>query len=96
MATATRSRSSTCGGGLAPNWSSETSTYVPTGATFVDAAGPAGYAGHLVFCTYDKGMAIVTAGSPHAHCASGPSGCRLDVVEGAEPRPLLLGRDPHL
>ncbi len=73
---------STCGGGLAPNWSSETSTYVPTGATFVDASGPAGYAGHLVFCTYDKGMAIVTTGSPHASVRLGPSGCRLDVVEG--------------
>jgi glucose/arabinose dehydrogenase len=73
---------STCDGGLAPNWSSEASTYVPTGATFVDASGPAGYAGHLVFCTYDKGMAIVTAGSPHATVRLGPSGCRFDVVEG--------------
>src|ERR1019366_7907032 len=50
----------TCGGGVAPNWSSEASTYVPTGATFVDASGPAGYAGHLVFCTYDRGMAIAS------------------------------------
>ncbi|MHB8490292.1 MAG: PQQ-dependent sugar dehydrogenase [Candidatus Dormibacteria bacterium] len=73
---------STCGGGIAPNWSSETSTYVPTGATFVDASGPAGYAGHLVFCTYDKGMAIATPGSPHASVRLGPSGCRFDVVEG--------------
>jgi glucose/arabinose dehydrogenase len=73
---------STCGGGQGPNWSSETSTYVPTGATFVDADGPAGYAGHLVFCTYDKGMAIVTDGSPHASVRLGPSGCRFDVVEG--------------
>jgi aldose sugar dehydrogenase len=73
---------STCGGGQAPNWSSETSTYVPTGATFVDAEGPSGYAGRLVFCTYDKGMAIVTAGSPHATVRLGPSGCRFDVVEG--------------
>jgi glucose/arabinose dehydrogenase len=72
----------TCGGGIAPNWSSEESTYVPTGATFVDASGPAGYAGHLVFCTYDKGMAIVTPGSPHATVTLGPSGCRFDVVEG--------------
>ncbi len=74
--------SSTCGGGQAPNWSSESSTYVPTGATFVDADGPSGYAGHLVFCTYDKGMAIVTPGSPHATVRLGPSGCRFDVVEG--------------
>ena len=74
--------SSSCGGGVAPNWSSETSTYVPTGASFIDAAGPGGYAGHLVFCTYDRGMAVVTAGSPHATVRLGPSGCRLDVVEG--------------
>jgi aldose sugar dehydrogenase len=73
---------STCGGGVAPNWSSEASTYVPTGATFVDASGPAGYAGHLVFCTYDRGMAIATAGSPHASVRLGPSGCRFDVAEG--------------
>jgi glucose/arabinose dehydrogenase len=74
--------SSSCGGGAAPSWSSEASTYVPTGATFVDASGPAGYAGHLVFCTYERGMAIATAGSPHATVRLGPSGCRLDVVEG--------------
>ena len=73
---------STCGGGVAPSWSSEASTYVPTGATFVDASGPAGYAGHLVFCTYDRGMAIATAGSPHATVRLGPSGCRFDVAEG--------------
>ncbi|MFZ2034753.1 MAG: PQQ-dependent sugar dehydrogenase, partial [Candidatus Dormiibacterota bacterium] len=73
---------STCGGGASPSWSSEASTYVPTGATFVDASGPPGYAGHLVFCSYDKGMAIVTAGSPYASVRLGPSGCRLDVVEG--------------
>jgi glucose/arabinose dehydrogenase len=74
--------SSSCGGGAAPSWSSEASTYVPTGATFVDASGPAGYAGHLVFCTYERGMAIATAGSPHATVRLGPSGCRFDVVEG--------------
>lgn len=71
----------TCAG-TAPSWSSEASTYVPTGATFVDMSGPAGYAGHLVFCTYDRGMAIATPGSPHATVRLGPSGCRLDVVEG--------------
>jgi hypothetical protein len=55
---------------------------VPTGASFVDAAGPSGYAGHLVFCTYDRGMLIVTPGSPHATVRAGPSACRFDVVEG--------------
>ena len=73
---------STCGGGIAPSWSSENSTYVPTGATFVDAAGPSGYAGHLVFCSDDRGMVIVTPGSPHATVRLGPSGCRFDVAEG--------------
>jgi glucose/arabinose dehydrogenase len=73
---------STCLGGAQPNWSSEASTYVPTGATFVDSSGPAGYAGHLIFCSYDRGMLIVTPGSPHATVRAGPSGCRLDVVEG--------------
>jgi len=73
---------STCGGGIAPNWSSETTTYVPTGATFVDAEGPAGYAGHLVFCSDDRGMVIVTPGSPHATVRAGPPGCRFDVAEG--------------
>ena len=52
------------------------------GATFVDASGPSGYAGHLVFCTDDKGMAIATPGSPHATVRLGPSGCRFDVAEG--------------
>ncbi len=75
-------QSSSCDGGTAPNWSSEASTYVPTGATFVDASGPAAYAGHLVFCTYDRGMLVATAGSPHATVRAGPSTCRLDVVEG--------------
>jgi glucose/arabinose dehydrogenase len=73
---------STCLGGALPNWSSEASTYVPTGATFVDSSGPAGYADHLIFCTYDRGMLIVTPGNPHATIRAGPSGCRLDVVEG--------------
>jgi len=73
---------SACGGGALPNWSSESSTYVPTGATFVDGSGPSGYAGHLVFCSYDRGMVVATPGSPHATVRSGPSGCRLDVVEG--------------
>ena len=75
-----------------PDWSSEASTVVPTGATFVDGAGPAGYAGHLVFCTFSAGMRILTPGSPHATVASGPSGCRLDVKEG--PDHALYFSDP--
>jgi hypothetical protein len=57
---------------------------VPTGATFVDAAGPAAFAGHLVFCTLNTGMLVVTPGSPHASVASGPSSCNLDVKEGPD------------
>jgi glucose/arabinose dehydrogenase len=67
-----------------PVWSSETSTVVPTGAAFVDAAGPAGMAGHLVFCTYNGGMRILTPGTPHATVANGPGECRLDVTQGPD------------
>jgi len=76
---------SSCGAGaIPPDWSSETTTFVPTGATFVDAGGPSAYAGHLVFCTLDRGMLIATAGSPHATVTAGPSTCTLDVVEGPD------------
>jgi len=75
---------STCRGRTPPDWSSENGTVVPTGAAFVDASGPAGYAGHLVFCTWYRGMLVVTPGSPHASVRSGPSGCRLDVKQGPD------------
>jgi glucose/arabinose dehydrogenase len=75
---------STCGGRTAPDWSSEATTVVPTGAAFVDSAAPAPYAGHLVFCTYDGGMRIATPGSPHATVSAGPSQCKLAVVEGPD------------
>ena len=74
-----------CGSGqVEPAWSSETATVVPTGAAFVDAAGPAGMAGHLVFCTYTNGMRILTPGTPHATVANGPAECKLDVVQGPD------------
>jgi glucose/arabinose dehydrogenase len=77
--------SSSCGSGqVEPDWSSESSTVVPTGATFVDDAGPAGTAGHLVFCTYAAGMRILTPGSPHASVTGGPSNCNLDVKQGPD------------
>ena len=72
-----------CGGRTGPNWSSETSTVIPTGAAFIDSRAPAPFAGHLVFCTYGRGMLIVTDGSP-ATVAGGPSTCTLDVVEGPD------------
>lgn len=68
----------------APDWSSETSTVVPTGVTFVDASGPAAYAGHIVFCSFAGGMRIFTPGSPHGSVASGPSTCNLDVKQGPD------------
>jgi glucose/arabinose dehydrogenase len=73
-----------CKGRTAPDWSSESSTVVPTGAAFIDGAAPAPYAGHMVFCTYDSGMRIATPGSPHATVTAGPSQCKLAVVEGPD------------
>lgn len=67
-----------------PDYSSESSTVVPTGAAFIDAAGSSQFAGHLVFCTLNGGMRIVTTASPHASVQSGPSGCRLDVKQGPD------------
>ena len=51
---------STCGGGIAPNWSSEASTYVPTGATFVDAS----WAGRV---RRTPGVLHVRPGDGHRH-----------------------------
>jgi glucose/arabinose dehydrogenase len=67
-----------------PDWSSEGTTVVPTGVTFVDAQGPAAYAGHIVFCTFSRGMLIFTPGSPHGSVAGGPSTCNLDVKQGPD------------
>jgi glucose/arabinose dehydrogenase len=72
-----------------PDYSSERDTLVPTGAAFIDAAVPAPFAGHLVFCTFNGGMRIATPGtpgSPHASVQPGPAGCRLDVKEGPDHR----------
>ena len=67
-----------------PEWSSEARAVVPTGATFVNAAGPAPYAGKLVFCTLGEGMKVLTDGSPHATVAQGDSGCLLDVEQAPD------------
>lgn len=67
-----------------PDYSSERSTLVPTGAAFIDSSGPSQVASHLVFCTFNDGMRIVTPGSPHASVQTGPPGCRLDVKEGPD------------
>ena len=87
---------SSCGGGLLPpDWSSESTTVVPTGAAFVDSSGPTGYAGHLVLCTYATGMLIFTPGSPHGTVTPGPSTCRLDVVEGPN-HALYFSDETHI
>lgn len=77
-------QSSNCGGRTPPDWSSESSTVVPTGMAFVDAAGPSQFAGHLVMCSFERGMLVFTPGSPHASASSGPSQCTLDVKEGPD------------
>ena len=74
-----------CGAGqVEPTWSSEAMTVVPTGAAFVDGSGPAGLAGHLVFCNFNVGMLILTPGTPHATVAKGPAECKLDVAQGPD------------
>jgi glucose/arabinose dehydrogenase len=77
-------RQSSCGGQTAPDWSSESQTVVPTGIAFVDASGPAGYAQHVVFCTFNDGMLVLSPGHPHPTVTSGPSSCRLDVKQGPD------------
>ena len=77
-------QSSSCGGRLAPDWSSESSTVVPTGMAFVDGSGPAAFAGHVVMCTFNEGMLVFTPGGPHATVSHGPSTCRLDVKQGPD------------
>jgi glucose/arabinose dehydrogenase len=67
-----------------PDWSSESETVVPTGATWVDGRGPAEYAGHFVFCTYNAGMRVFTPGTPHASVTAGPAQCRFDVIQGPD------------
>jgi glucose/arabinose dehydrogenase len=75
---------STCLGRPDPDWSSETDTVVPTGATWVDGRGPAPYAGHFVFCSLDAGMFVFTPGAPHATVGQGPSDCLFDVKQGPD------------
>ncbi|HJV09011.1 MAG TPA: PQQ-dependent sugar dehydrogenase, partial [Acidimicrobiales bacterium] len=73
----------TCAGDE-PDWSSEARAVVPTGAAFVNASGPAPYAGKLVFCTLNDGMKVLTDGSPHATVTNGDTNCRLDVTQGPD------------
>jgi aldose sugar dehydrogenase len=72
-----------CLGRPEPEWSSEESTAVPTGATWVDERGPEPYAGHFVFCS-TTGLRIFTLGTPHATVHEGAEGCALDVKQGPD------------
>jgi glucose/arabinose dehydrogenase len=74
---------SSCGGAPAPDWSSESRTLIPTGAVVVDARGPAGLAGHLVFATTVEGLEVFEPGPP-ATVSAGDPGCRFDVVQGPD------------
>jgi hypothetical protein len=56
----------------------------PTGATFVDSSGPVAERGHLVFCTFNSGMMILTPGSPHATVTAGPANCKLDAKQARD------------
>jgi len=70
--------------GVEPEWSSESRANVPTGATWVNGSGPGATAGHLVFCSLNQGMQILTEGSPHATVTQGDGDCRLDVKQGPD------------
>ncbi|GAC1330576.1 MAG: hypothetical protein NVSMB17_08050 [Candidatus Dormibacteria bacterium] len=63
-------------GSHSADYSSETSTIIPTGASWVTAGK---YAGHFIFCTYARGLARVFLG-PHS-VEDGPGGCALDIKE---------------
>ncbi len=70
--------------GAEPDWSSEATAIVPTGATFVNGSGPGRTAGKLVFCSLNAGMQIFTGGSPHATLTPDVAECKLDVKQGPD------------
>jgi glucose/arabinose dehydrogenase len=75
-------QASTCVGTL-PTWQSGSEDVVPTGATFVSARGPIGYAGTFVFCSYAEAKLKVMPADGSRILASGPR-CQLDVKEGLD------------
>jgi glucose/arabinose dehydrogenase len=74
---------SSCLGRPEPDWSSEGTTVVPTGATWVDDRGPPAYAGHFVFCS-TSGLRVFVPGSPRATVRNGPERCEFDVKQGPD------------
>jgi len=73
-----------CAGRIAPDWSSEGATVVPTGGAWIDSAAAQPEAARFVFCSFEGGMLIVTPSASHATVTRGPSQCRLAVVEGPD------------
>jgi glucose/arabinose dehydrogenase len=75
-----------CGiGGIDPNFSTETETYVPTGPAWVGPGGPPELVGHWIDCNVYKGMMVFTPDTPHWLAASvHHSGCQLDVKQGPD------------
>ena len=69
--------------GTPPTYQSGNTTLVPTGATFVSAQGPAGYAGDFVFCSYDQSRLKVLSPDGTRLLSDGPR-CQLDVKEGLD------------
>jgi glucose/arabinose dehydrogenase len=75
-------KGSTCVGTL-PTWQSGSEDVVPTGATFVGAKGPSGYAGTFVFCSYLEAKLKVMPADGTRILFNGPR-CQLDVKEGLD------------
>jgi glucose/arabinose dehydrogenase len=70
----------TCPAGSAgPDYSTEASTIVPTGATWATSGQ---YAGHFVFCSYAHDTMKVFMGPRQV--VDGPHGCALDVKQGPD------------
>ena len=67
-------------GSHTPEYSSEASTIVPGGATWVTAAGP--YPERFVFCTYNGSRMKVFDGT--RNLVDGQAGCALDVKQGPD------------
>ena len=69
--------------GSGPLYQSGTTTLVPTGASFVDARGPAGYSGDFVFCSYAQARLKVMSADGRRLLFDGPR-CQLDVKQGPD------------
>ena len=66
-------------GSVGPDYSTEATTIVPTGATWVTSGQ---YAGHFVFCSFAHDTMKVFLGPRQVQ--DGPTGCALDVKQGPD------------